>query len=89
MLTGELKSDEGIIIFEKSESRMNTTIHMMFMNYDITVLWLDKNYVVIDKVLAKRWAPYYASKEPAQYVVELHRSMFPEFSIGDELVLIQ
>jgi hypothetical protein len=49
---------------------------------------LDKDKVVIDKVMAKRWAPYYAPKEPAQYVVELHRSMFPEFSIGDELDLI-
>ena len=89
MFSGELKPDEGIIIVENSESRMNTAIHMMFMNYDITVLWLDKDKVVIDKVMAKRWAPYYAPKEPAQYVVELHRSMFPEFSIGDELALIR
>ena len=86
MFSRELKPDNGIIIVEKNESRMNTAIHMMFMNYDITALWLDKNMVIIDKVLAKRWVPYYTSKKPAQFVVELHKSKFSEYSIGDELV---
>lgn len=89
MFSRELKPDNGIIIVEKNESRMNTAIHMMFMNYDITVLWLDNKMVVVDKALAKKWAPYYASKKPAQYVVELHRSMLSEYSIGDELVIVQ
>ncbi len=88
MFTRELKPDQGIIIVENNESRINTAIHMMFMNYDITVLWLDKNMVVVDKALAKKWAPYYASKKPAQFVVELHESKFSEFSIGDELVIV-
>jgi uncharacterized membrane protein (UPF0127 family) len=89
MFSGELKPDEGIIIVEKSESRMNTAIHMMFMNYDITVLWLDKKMVVIDKVLAKKWAFYYAPKSPAQYVVELHQSKFTEYSIGNKLFSVK
>jgi len=89
MFSRELKPNNGIIIVEKNESRMNTAIHMMFMKYDITVLWLDKKMVVIDKILAKRWVPYYSSKKPAQYVVELHQSKFSEYLIGDELVLIQ
>ena len=87
MFSRELKPDHGILIVEKNESRMNTAIHMMFMNYDITVLWLDKKMVVIDKVLAKKWALYYAPKIPAQYVVELHQSKFTEYSIGDKLIL--
>ena len=85
----ELKPDHGIIIVEKNESSLTTAIHMMFMNFDITVLWLDKDMVVIDKVLAKRWVPYYASAKPAQYVVELHHSRFSDYSIGDKLVFVQ
>ena len=54
MFSRELKPDQGIIIVEKNESRMNTAIHMMFMNYDITVLWLDKKMVIIDKVIGKK-----------------------------------
>lgn len=89
MFSRELKPDYGLIIVEKNETRINTAIHMMFMNYDITVLWLDKKMVIIDKVLAKKWVPFYSSKKPAQYVVELHHSKFSEYSIGDELVFVQ
>ena len=89
MFSRDLKTDHGLIIAEKNESRINTAIHMMFMNYDITVLWLDKEMVVIDKVLAKKWAPYYVPKKPAQFVVELHHSKFSDYSIGDQLVFVQ
>ena len=89
MFSRELKPDYGLIIVENNETRINTAIHMMFMNYDITVLWLDKKMVIIDKVLAKKWVPFYSSKKPAQYVVELHHSKFSEYSIGDELVFVQ
>ena len=89
MFSRELKPDYGIIIVENNETKINTAIHMMFMNYDITVLWLDNKMVIVDKVLAKKWGPFYASKKPAQYVVELHPSKFSEYSIGDELAFVQ
>jgi uncharacterized membrane protein (UPF0127 family) len=60
---------------------------MLFMNYDITALWLDKDLVIVDKVLAKRWRPFYKSQKPAQYVVELHRDRFPDYQIGEQLQL--
>jgi uncharacterized membrane protein (UPF0127 family) len=88
MFSKELADDAGIVIAEAGESRINTAIHMMFMNYDITVLWLDKNLVVVDKVLAKKWALFYMPKAPAQHVVELHRSKFPEYEIGDQLMFV-
>jgi uncharacterized membrane protein (UPF0127 family) len=87
MFSRELKPDDGVILVENNETRINTAIHMMFMNYDITVLWLDKQMVIIDKVLAKKWVPFYFPKKPAQYVVELHQSKFSEYSIGDQLIL--
>lgn len=86
MFSRELKHDQGIILVENKETRINTSIHMLFMNYDITVLWLDKQLVIVDKVLAKKWRPIYLPKMPAQYVVELHQSKFSEFSIGDQLI---
>ncbi len=87
MFSRELQPENGILIEEKNESRINTAIHMMFMNYDISALWLDKNMVVVDKVLAKKWMPMYCPKKPAQYVVELHSSKFSEYSIGDKLIV--
>lgn len=87
MFSRELEENNGIILAEKSESRINTAIHMFFVNYDITVLWLEQNMRVVDKVLAKKWRPFYMSAKPAQYVVELHRCQFLNFNTGDQLAL--
>lgn len=89
MLTKELPQDGGIMIVEKAESKVNTSIHMMFMNYDITVLWLNKEMVVVDKVLAKKWAFFYGPKMPAQYILEIHASRFDDFEVGDKLEVVQ
>ena len=86
MFSRQLNIDEGIILAESRESRINTSIHMLFMYYDLAVLWLDKDLCVVDKVLAKKWFPFYFPKQPAQYVLELHPSQFSEYSIGDRLV---
>ena len=86
MFSKELPLDEGIILVEQTESRLNTSIHMLFMNYDITVLWLDKNMNIVDKALAKRWRPMYVPKKPAKYVIELNQACFSKFSIGDQLI---
>lgn len=78
----------GIILAESAESKINSSIHMLFMNFDITVLWLDKNLVIVDKVLAKKWKLAYFPSQPAQYTIELHESRYNDFSIGDKLVFI-
>ena len=88
MFSRKLKHDYGLVLVENTETRINTSIHMMFMNYDLTVLWLDKQMAIIDKVLARKWVPIYIPKKPAQYVIELHRSKFSEYSIGDKLIFI-
>jgi len=87
MFSKQIPLDQGIILVENKESKINTSIHMMFMNYNLTVLWLDEKLVVVDKVLAKRWFPIYFPKAQAQYVVELHSAQFPNFAIGDQLFL--
>jgi len=87
MFSKQILLDQGVILVENKESRINTSIHMMFMNFNLTVLWLDKELIIVDKVLAKRWVPIYMPKFRAKYVVELHSNQFSNFSIGDQLVL--
>lgn len=87
MFAKTLNPDQGVILVEDTESRINTSIHMLFMNFDLTILWVDAEMIVVDKVLAKKWVPFYFPKVPAQYVIELHSSQFPHFSIGDKLVM--
>ncbi len=89
MFTKVLEPDCGLLLVEKRESRLNTAIHMFFMNYDIAVLWLDEDLVIVDKILARKWVAFYCPKKPAQFVFELHASKFTEYAIGDKLEMIK
>lgn len=85
MFRREIAPFFGLLFSDSRESRLNSAIHMFFMNFDIAVLWLNKDFVIIDKVLARRWHVYYAPHLPAQFTVELHPDRFEDFVIGDQL----
>lgn len=87
MFSKPIPKEGGIIMDEKFSSKMNAAIHMLFVNFPITVLWLDPDLVVVDKVLAKPWRPAYVPKAPARWVVELHASRMDDFAEGDHLAL--
>ncbi len=73
------------LFIEKEESKLNTSIHMLFMNFDIAVVWLDRRLEVVDVILARKWRPYYVPSRPAQYTLELHASRLNDFHIGDKI----
>ena len=81
----ELRDDEGLVLAEKRDSKLDTSIHMLFVWTDLAVFWVNSKMVVVDKRLAKSWRPYYASRFPAQYVVELHPRQMDVIQIGDRL----
>src|SRR5262249_44813074 len=85
MLRRELPDDEGLILVYERESRVESSIHMLFMLFPIATIWLDQNGRVVDQVLAKVWRPAYASHHPAQYVVEARPSLLDRVKPGDVL----
>jgi uncharacterized membrane protein (UPF0127 family) len=85
MFTSGIEIDKGLIIVENRESTISTSIHMMFMNYDIAAIWINSQMEVVDLQIAKRWRLSYAPQAPAQFVLEAHPSRLGEFSIGDVL----
>lgn len=89
MFTKAVPKDGGIILDGRRPSRVNSAIHMFFMNYPITVLWLSPDLVVVDKAPAKPWVPAYIPKAPARYIVELHAARLDDFSVGDQLALAE
>ncbi len=86
MFFSSIGLNDGRLFVEKAESKLNTSIHMFFMNFDITVVWLDRHLVVVDVLVAKKWRPYYAPSRPAQYTLELHAARLQDFHIGDQLL---
>ena len=80
-----LLPNDGVLLVEASDSRMNSSIHMFFMNFDIAVIWINSNMIVVDKVLAKKWKPYYAPQEPAKFILEINPDQINAFKIGDQV----
>ncbi len=85
MFRKEIREDIGLILSERNESVLNTSIHMLFMRFDITAVWMDRNYFIVDKCLAKKWSLAYVSKVPAMHVLELNSSQYENFFVGDKL----
>lgn len=85
MFRKQINPNTGLILSEISESVLNTSIHMLFMNFDITAIWLNKDFTVVDKSIAKKWHLAYFSHVPAMHVLELPVRQFDNFSIGDKL----
>ncbi|MDQ2691271.1 MAG: DUF192 domain-containing protein [Chloroflexota bacterium] len=78
-----LAPDEGLLLVGKRDSRIDSSIHMFFVPFDLTVIWIDSSLQVVDKVLARAWRPAYFSKRPAQYTLELHAARWDDFEVGD------
>jgi len=78
-----LSRDEGLLLVGKRDSRLDSSIHMLFVSFDLSVMWINSALEVVDKVLAKSWRPAYFSKHPARYVLEIHPERWQDFEIGD------
>lgn len=87
MFERNIQEREGILLSYGKESRLDSSIHMLFMNFDLAVIWLNQDYQVVDKTLAKRWHPYYAPIAAAAHVLETHPNHLNHFSIGDQLMV--
>jgi uncharacterized membrane protein (UPF0127 family) len=75
--------EEGLMLVGTRDSRLDSSIHMLFVLVDLTVVWINSEMKVVDKILARRWWPAYFSKEPARYVLEVHPDRWGDFEIGD------
>jgi uncharacterized membrane protein (UPF0127 family) len=78
-----LPRDEGLLLVGMRDSRLDSSIHMLFVPFDLSVIWINSKMQVVDKVLAKSWRPAYFSKQPARYVLEIHHERWKDFEVGD------
>ncbi len=81
-----LSRDEGLLLVETRDSRLDSSIHMLFVSFDLTVIWINSDMQVVDKVLAKSWRLAYFSKKPARYVLEIHPERWEDYEIGDTVI---
>ena len=81
----DLARDDGLVLVGKRDSRVDSSIHMFFVPFDLAVIWINSDMQVVDKILARSWKPAYFSKQPAKYVLEIHPDRWEEFQVGDRV----
>ena len=84
-----LKPGEALILVKDRDSISSTSIHMFFVFFPIAAIWINSKGKVTSARLAKPWRPFYASPEPARYVLETSPKYLDKISVGDELEFVQ
>jgi len=79
--------DEGLLLVQGRESRLDAAIHMLGVFTDLAAIWINADGAVVDAVHAKAWRLAYFPKRPAKYVLEIHLSRITDFEIGDKVIL--
>lgn len=81
----EIDQSKGLVLALDRESKINAAIHMLFMRFNIAVIWLSEDFKVIDKIIAKKWHLSYQPKIAAKYILETHPTNLTLFDIGDKI----
>lgn len=76
---------EGLLLVQKRDSRVDSSIHMLFVWMDLAVIWINQARQVVDARLARRWHPVYVPGEPARFVLEIATERIGDFRIGDRV----
>lgn len=77
------KFDYGLIFDILKESRINASVHMVFVFFPICIVYLNENKRVVDKAILKPFLPNYTPKKSARYFIELPVSKNSMVFIGD------
>lgn len=85
MFDSDLPVNQAALFINKNETIIDSTIHMLFMNYDIAVFWLNESNIVVDKKIAKKWTLINSPSKKAQKILETHIEFFDKLNIGDKI----
>jgi uncharacterized protein len=84
----QISLHEGLVLVQRRDSRLDASIHMLFVWTDLAVVWINTEMLVVDVCLAKKWHPAYIPSKPARYVLEMAPERLSEFQIGDRLAFV-
>ncbi len=85
MFRKSINPEEALVFVYPRDNRVNTSIHMFFVPFDLGVVWVNSAGEVVDTVCAKPWRPQYSPSKPACFVIELHPDKLESVKIGDKL----
>jgi uncharacterized membrane protein (UPF0127 family) len=85
MFRSQLPMDEGLLLVIERDSRIDSSIHMLFVSFDLAVFWINSSMEVVDKRIARSWRPAYFPIRAARYVLEIHPAHINDYEIGHKV----
>ena len=74
------------LIFELTrESKISSSVHMMFVFFPIEIVFLNSQKIVVDKATLNPWKLNYTPKKPAKYFIELPVENGKKIKLGEKL----
>jgi uncharacterized protein len=80
-----LNPGEALVLAKNNDSISASSIHMFFVGFPIAAIWVNGEGRVTHTALAQPWRPYYASPEPARWVIEAEPALLERVTVGDIL----
>lgn len=84
-----LATDEGLVLVERADSRVSAAITMLFVFFNLAVIWVNDAGQIVDTTLAKAWRLSYAPQAPARYAVEGHPNLLQQVKTGDHIQFLE
>lgn len=88
MFRRRLLPEEALLLVHPEEGILASSIHMLFVFTSLAALWINERGLVTSAQLAKPWRPYYASPEPARYVLEGTPDLLERIAVGDRVRIV-
>jgi uncharacterized membrane protein (UPF0127 family) len=85
MFRRSLHLQEGLLLTIGRDSRLDSSIHMLFVPFDLAIIWINSEQRVVDKRLAKSWAPAYFPAKAARYTLEIHPDRLGDYNVGERV----
>ncbi|MBT4597121.1 MAG: DUF192 domain-containing protein [Candidatus Diapherotrites archaeon] len=74
------------LVFEfPKESKIGSSLHMIFVFFPIDVLFLNSKKEVVDKTTLQPFNPNYTPKKAAKYVIEMPQGKAKGTKVGDKV----
>jgi len=83
-----LGPQDGLVLVEARDNRVNTAIHMLFVFFDLGVIWVNDAGEVVGTVVAQPWRPSYVPPAPARYVIEGQPDLVNRVKVGDHIQFV-
>ena len=73
-LRSHLPVDEGLLLVESKDSRMDASIHMLMVFMDLGVVWINNDSQVVDSIAGEAW---YSAVFPQAAGASMRRKLTP------------